>query len=517
MNNSLIDQPQLAKTIFFYTFAGTLLLKFFLAAVFPMTGDEAFFYQWGVEPSWGYSDHPPKIGWWLAVLNTISEQPLVLRSLTVLLTSVVALLIVSMLCRVLPPNQHAVAWWMASIYLVMPTSWMFVLVTTDTPLILFMTLTVWSLVKAESSEGKSALWAYGLAGIFLGLAFLSKYFAVLLGIAFAVYIIFARRDRWWALFVVAAVALPFVAFNLIFNAYNGWPNILFNFINRHEHAQWQWQTLVIYGAMVVYLFTPWLLWRTKASSSENQGAPRTLLLFLWLVPLLVFLLVSFRRSVGLHWVLGFVPVFMVWAGMVIGAAGARFKHYMVWTGLLSLPHFVFVLVLALGPLTLWQSSKFYDKVVFLRESQAITQQLEAGIEPHVQIMARTYSPAAILAYHHGRYVPVFGRGRHHARQDDLSFDYRTLDGLPVRVFGNKAFDLDRYTPYFEQVEASTFEVAGVTYHVLDGQGFNYEAYRESYLVEAAKNFYQLPAWLPVFGQPFCERYDLQDCSPTPSI
>ena len=73
---------------------GTLLLKLLLAATFPMSGDEAFFYQWGVFPAWGYSDHPPMVGWLLPVLHGISDAPLVLRSVTLLVTSAIALLIV---------------------------------------------------------------------------------------------------------------------------------------------------------------------------------------------------------------------------------------------------------------------------------------------------------------------------------------------------------------------------------------------------------------------------------------
>ncbi|MDV7397655.1 hypothetical protein RZS08_40015, partial [Arthrospira platensis SPKY1] len=83
----------------------------------------------------------------------------------------------------------------------------------------------------------------------MGLAFLSKYFAALLGIAFAVYVLLARRERFWALLCVVTFAMPFVLFNLAFNAYNGWPNILFNFINRHDQSQWQWQTFVVYILM----------------------------------------------------------------------------------------------------------------------------------------------------------------------------------------------------------------------------------------------------------------------------
>ena len=38
-----------------------LAFRFWLAAVFPITGDEAYFTVWGLMPSWGYYDHPPMV------------------------------------------------------------------------------------------------------------------------------------------------------------------------------------------------------------------------------------------------------------------------------------------------------------------------------------------------------------------------------------------------------------------------------------------------------------------------
>lgn len=37
-----------SRQIFWVAFAATLLLKLVIAAGFPITGDEAFFYRWGV-------------------------------------------------------------------------------------------------------------------------------------------------------------------------------------------------------------------------------------------------------------------------------------------------------------------------------------------------------------------------------------------------------------------------------------------------------------------------------------
>lgn len=109
-----------ARRTFVWAFALTLTLKLVLAAVFPMTGDEAFFYQWGVYPAWGYSDHPPMVGWWLAVLRLLGDSPLALRLATVAVTSVIAFGVVDLARRWLPAEREASAWMAGAVYLALP-------------------------------------------------------------------------------------------------------------------------------------------------------------------------------------------------------------------------------------------------------------------------------------------------------------------------------------------------------------------------------------------------------------
>ena len=359
-----------ARRLFWTTFFGTLLLKLVLAAGFPFTGDEAFFYQWGVYPAWGYSDHPPMVGWLLAVLHSISDAPLVLRSVTLLVTSAIALLIVNTLMHQLRPDREAVAWLAGAVYLVLPWSWMFVLVTTDTPLILFMALSAWAYLRANAAEQRSAGW-YALAGLFVGLAFLSKYFAALLGIAYAVHILGWRRDRWWALPLMFVLALPSIAVNLVFNAHHGWSNVMFNVFNRNEGSHWNVKTPAVYAAMTAYLLTPWLLWQgVKGRWADGiSPATRTAATALWLFPVALFAVISLKRTIGLHWVLGFVPLFVIWAGLRLDTRALRtsFKATLA----LSLPHLIAVAALAWAPLSLWQPAKIYDRLVFTRETPAL--------------------------------------------------------------------------------------------------------------------------------------------------
>lgn len=494
-----------ARALFLKTFWATLLLKLLLAAFFPMTGDEAFFLQWGITPDWGYSDHPPMVGWWLAVLYRVSDHPLVLRSLTLGATSVIALGLVDLARRHLPPERSAAAWLAGAVYLVLPWSWMFVLVTTDTPLVFFMALSAYCFLRGEAS-GRAGWFA--AAGLLVGLAFLSKYFAALLGLAYAVYILGWQRRRWWTLPLMFACALPAIAINLAYNATHGWPNIMFNFFNRHEGTHWSLKTFATYAGMAAYLLTPWLLWQAWRARRVAPAYGRALTV-LWLFPLLAFTLLSLRRSVGLHWVLGFVPLFVLWCALRLEPAVLRRSWR--WTLGLSLPHLALLLALLAAPLAWWQKTPFYEKLVFLREAEAVTRVLEQDLPADAVLMARAYNPAAILAYFHRQYVPVFGPGRHHARQDDQSVDFRQFDGRPLRIFSPVPVQAKEFEPYFAAVQVSPFELRGITYYRVDGQGFKYPPYRDRVLREVAERFHRLPPYLPNPRSPFCERYGFADC------
>ncbi|MBK8072622.1 MAG: glycosyltransferase family 39 protein [Ramlibacter sp.] len=499
-----------ARRLFGWMFWGTLLLKAVLAAVVPLTGDEAFFLLWGMWPDWGYSDHPPMVGWWLAVLWRLGEHPAVLRSATLLTTSLIALGIVDLARRTLPAADEARAWLAGAIYLALPWSWMFVLVTTDTPLIVFMAASVYAFLRAQQG-GRAPAW-YALAGVLVGLAFLSKYFAALLGLAYAVYILGWRRAHWWALPLMFLLALPSIALNLVFNATHGWPNIMFNFFNRNEGSQWALSTWLIYLAMAAYLLTPWLLWQAVRRPQPAVGpAASRVVAVLWLFPMAVFALLAMRRSVGLHWVLGFVPLFVLWASLRVDPASLR--RSLRWTAWLGLPHLLVVLCLVAAPLGWWQRTALYDKIVFLRHAESVTRALEKDLPPGAVLMARTYTPAAMFTYFHHRYVPVFGVARHHARQDDLSVDFRSFDGRPMRIFSPQPVRAEEFEPYFERVTVTPHEIYGVRFYAVDGTGFRFEVYRRQVLAEVARQFYRIPAWLPIVGHPFCERYGFTACSP----
>ncbi|TAG27221.1 MAG: hypothetical protein EAZ37_05725 [Burkholderiales bacterium] len=504
-----------AKRIFMRSVGAVVALKFLLAWGFPFTSDEAFFYQWGLIPAWGYSDHPPMVGWMLGILSAISDAPWVLRSITVLLTPLIALGIVDILKRSLPVERRASAWLAGSIYLWMPFSVLFVLVTTDTPLLIFMALSAWLYCRADDCKSnRNALLWYAASGLALGFAGLSKYFSVLLAVAYMVHLIVYRRDRVWAALPLASLSLACASINIIYNATHGWTNVMFNVFNRHERAGFQLKHTAIYIAMMIYLLMPWLifeLWRNRAASLMRHEKTQSLTFVLFATPFAVFLAVSFLRQVGLHWVLGFVPMYMVWVAWRLDAIQLR-RCYQ-WTVVFGSLHLFLAFLIAFAPTSVWRSTSLFDRAVFLKETINVVKEAKRDMPSDSTLMAVAYSPASMLAYYSGEYVPVFGVGRHHSRQDDLQIDFRQYEGRSIRIFSYSAFEPNEYKKYFQSVQAREINVQGVRYYILDGAGFKFEPFRNNVLTDIAQSFHQVPKWLPVLGSPFCERYGFTQCAP----
>lgn len=502
------------KNLFIKIFSITLLVKIFLAYFTPMTGDEAFFYQWGVFPATGYSDHPPMVGWLIAILRIFGEHPLILRSFTVLLTSIIGIGIVLLCLKTLDEKYRPHAWLIGSLYLCLPWSWLFFMVTTDTTLVLFIFCSgvVYILADREESLPKS-LMLYVLCGILLGFAFLSKYFSALLGFAFAIHCLLFRRNRLWAPFVILVFALPAICFNLWFNATHGWSNIMFNVFNRNQDKQWSFGTLIGYVAMVVYIITPWTIF--YAFKNKNTHAIDKKLIYsalaLWSIPFALFLIISIKRSIGLHWVMGFVPFFMVWAGYRLQAA--QLHKSIKWTIYLSIPHFLIFLAILFAPLGFWSKFNLQTKAVFLHKADQITQNLEETLAPDTVIMAYAYSPSATLAFYHKKYVPVFGEGKFHSRQDDQIIDFKDFEGKSIRIYTGTNQNIQFYEPYFDTVQLQKMNVEGVDFYYVDGNNFNFEKYRDTILKSVAHKYHNAPSWLPNLGDPYCERYGFEFCSP----
>lgn len=479
----------------------SLALRLWIAVTFPITGDEAFFYWWGVYPDWGYYDHPPMVGWLIALMRaTLGDTLWSIRLPVVLLPLVLG----GLVGWALAPLGRERAAWAVLFFWLAPLNWLNTLITTDTPLIFWSVLSVALVLRAERRErlDRSAWIQYALAGLCLGCAFLSKYFSVVLGLSYLVYFALYRRERWHAFALLVLCALPGPAINIAYNMSHGWSNIMFNVYNRNQGEAFAWNKPLLYLAMMAYLITPaaaWLAWRQRSALTATSRQQR-LLACLVVVPLLFFALLSFRKVVGLHWVLSFYP--FGFALLALALPKEKLRACALGMALFAGLHVMAVVGLYATSLGDWKDTKLYPQII---RSYKTGEMLAQVATPGVVLMASAYTPASIYGYTLRQYVPVFGPGNFHARQDDMLVDFSLYQGKTVRIVRMDAPRLDDYKPYFDSVQVLSYAQDGVPFYAVEGRGFNYAAYREGVLATIYKRFYNIPQWLPMTGCPFCER------------
>jgi hypothetical protein len=413
--------------------------------------------------------------------------------------------------RTVDENKAYVA---ALAFLLVPANVWNVLITTDTPLVLFSFLSALCFVAALRRESQAL---YALSGAMLGLAFLSKYFAVLLGFAYLVFVLTqpAGARSWRGLAAVFACVLPFAAFNAWWNYEHCWANLMFNVYNRHEDAGWSLRTPSLYLLSVLYMLCPvalYQLWRVRHALGAGLAEPRARFFMLaWMAPLAVFALLSPVKQIGLHWLLSFVPFFFIAAALVLSSA--QLKKSAVYLAAFSLIHVGAIVAASMLPVEVWKGSRIYDGIVFHVKIGELLQKLEPYAGQY-EFSADGYSPAVTASYASGKYFFVFGTASSHGRHDDIVTDFRTLAGRNILVLRKNPPNPADYAPYFAKVEFRELSLHGVTFHLVLGQTFDYARYREQVLRPMRDRYYRIPSYLPVGHCYFCERYFPDEPCPT---
>ena len=478
--------------------AATLVFRGWLSAVAPVTADEAYFVLWGRSPAIGYYDHPPMVGWMLAPLVALADAGWVARLPAVLVPALAALGVRAALLRWFGRDEDTASLAALAVLLLPMNVWN-VLVTTDTPLLLFSVASM--LAFARAVQQGSQRWFFA-SGVLLGLAFLSKYFAVLLGLAFLVHSISTKNFK--AFLLVFLGALPFGLQNLYWNYEACWCNVMFNAINRHDEAGLSWTTPLLLAGSIAYLAAPliWYAWRERARLGWQDPMKRALILA-WLVPLAVFAALSPVKRIGLHWLLPFMPALVLTLALALER-----RHLVVsarWFAAFAALHMAAIGAVAALPSETWSSTRFHSRLVFLLRTPEILSVVAPELERY-RLAADSYSGAALLAFHARRAVPVFGPGSSHARHDDILTDWRGYAGKNLLILRRETPLMADYSPYFGKVGVQRIRLRGAEFHAVLGSGFDYAAYRDSVLRTVRERYYRIPPWLPDGRCYFFERY-----------
>ena len=496
------------QTFFFYVLFAVFFLRVALAAWLPMTGDEAYFIVWGKNLDYGYYDHTPFVGWLLAALLTVSDAAWWLRLPSVLLPIVLSYGIY----RILLPRLPQIAVWAALAYLAAPVNIINILITTDTPLIFFSFISAWFLYQAlYESESKQD---FLLAGLFLGLAFFSKYFAVLLGISYGLYIVLFHRSKknLIGLALILLMVAPFVAINLFWNYNHCWNNILFNLFNRTAGADDSLTSLMKYVGMLIYLFSPVLIYFLikNKSSIKKQWSANIYRLYLWLAffPLVLFLAVLIRKEIGLHWVFSFYPFTFIALAGVLSLKQWRWTFHFMWV--LSLIHAIGLSSVMLLPVETFSNKKeAVENLIFGKYPEEVLEKVKP-YEKDYTFATISYGMSSVASYYSRKHFIVFERASFHAREDERLTDYKKLDGKNILIFKRTESNLDKLSKYFTTSERKSIKVREATFELLIGNKFKYELYREEVLKKVNRDFYAIPDWLPVGQCEFKDKYSFTE-------
>ena len=173
---------------------------------------DAYYYLYGQNLSLSYFDHPGMIGYLLRIFSEVFGQSVfVVKFTDFTITSLTILSFYKLSSLFL--SQHKV--W-KSMVLISSTIFISILSfnsTPDVPLLLFWTLSILCLYKAIFEQRK---WYWILAGITMGLAFNSKYTALLLQFGLIAFLFFSNKHRrlflspwmWLSLLISVAITFP---------------------------------------------------------------------------------------------------------------------------------------------------------------------------------------------------------------------------------------------------------------------------------------------------------------------
>ena len=332
------------------------VLRTLIAYFVPLLPDEAYYWQWSRQLAAGYFDHPPAIALliraWTAVFGNTT---LGVRAAAAFAALIAHVAIVTLAARM---GGARAALRAACLVTLLPLATLgLVLATPDAPLLASTALALLCLERALAAPIRSAraLQWWSATGFALGVAFLSKYTAVLLpaGLVLACIVYaplrkrFAEPGPWLASVIALAMFAPVIAWN----ANSNWVSFRFQLSHGFGLAprgtplgrelellggQLGLATPIFF--LLMFASVVMVLWRPLPVPHDVQTTDKSdtqfALAVVALVPLAFFAVSAWRRHVEPNWPALFYPPAMVLLAVNV-AAWARSRWWTWGVGFAS--------------------------------------------------------------------------------------------------------------------------------------------------------------------------------------
>jgi len=406
-----LTPPSRAESFIFAVCCSMLLFRVLFIALepFDLYFDEAQYWFWAQDLSFGYYSKPPMIAWiiWL-VTSIYNDSVFAVRLASPLLHAGTACFIY-LTARALF-NRNIAAWAGLAYFTIPGVSFSSILMTTDVPMMLFWSSGLYIWIKAQQTQ--DIHWWIGL-GIVMGLGIMSRYtmFFFVVAVAVSPFLQYGRfriygctsspRYVSYALLIAAVLWLP----NLYWNAQNGLVSFLHAGQNTHlDHAtlHLDWLLGFLLGQMGAFgpgLFLGLLWWlrhgvpHSEEPFIDNAMGYGILMITGW--PVLIFYTVlALVSGSNANWpVAGYVS-------LMIPMIAWLYQHHRGWLKASITVNVVFAIIFYITALIPSEALKI-DPFRQVRGWNQIGMQVSETLErcPDAQILTTSRQLAAELSYY----------------------------------------------------------------------------------------------------------------------
>ncbi len=398
--------PDLGRREYLVVVVAFALLHAVLAAILPLSGDEAYYWDCSRHLDWATFDQPALVIWAMVPFRALlGETALAVRAPAIVASILIGLMFLPLVRR-LGGGAREAAW----AYLLLEATPVFFLgsayASTDVAMIAAMTGATWAAVAIAQGE-RRAWWGFGIA---LGLGFEAKFPAVL---ALAALVpVLARREARAHLktpvpYLAALLSAALTAPVWIWGAQHEWINLAFQLSERHEVGSLGVRHLLAFVGESALLASPPLFlaitvacWQARSRWRSELAVPLAVIA----APLVVFGLVSLREPVSPHWS---APAMVLGALVLVLVGGARrglLVSGVIW-GVVTCALACWIVLAADRLATVTASGpglRFVGREATLFGSlvgsEEVTAEIEKQVRPGELVATETYSNVHLYAF-----------------------------------------------------------------------------------------------------------------------
>ncbi|HEX4298924.1 MAG TPA: glycosyltransferase family 39 protein [Devosia sp.] len=432
------------------------LRLWFDVTVSPM-GDEAYYWMWGQHLAWSYFDHPPLDGWLQGLVAAIfGWSNLSVRLLSWFTTAGTLGIFWLWSARLAPEDRQGWFWHTGAIYLTIPTIALMASFAFHDHLLLFLVI-----ASLYAFDGFAAAWEAGqrdwrglyVAAILLGLAVLTKYNGVFLGLGYFVWIIVRPTMRplfrTWQLWLAALLAVVIQAPVLYWNLTENLASFRFHLAER-PHETWGKPNLdqaVVFLCVMVLAMSPVLFaalfripWLKRRNPAEARAISLSITIFV--VGTLCWAVLSAYVVVFFHWNIVAYAALAPIAYRLLGRYGS-WAHIAIGAFVLT----GFVATYAIAPIRLFDPAARanYGWPQVAHEVQAAQQS-----HPGAFLAGTRYTYAAQLGFQlHRTDVTAFNPL---PSENDYWWDAAAHRGQDALIVADRTFPIANARPSFASLE-----------------------------------------------------------------